>query len=84
MGSPKPHDSKQKYQKQYFRLTITYSDGETSGRVFHSREQAEKYAARQKKSPVVKMTKIDPFTRNQYEWHQERKNRREKIDSVKQ
>jgi hypothetical protein len=47
----------------YFRVTITYSDNESSGRVFHTREQAERYAARQKKSPVVKSAKIEPFVR---------------------
>jgi len=67
MKSSEPNESKKKYQKEYFRVTITYADGEFSGRVFKERAKAEKYALRQRKSPVVKNTKIEPFTRNQYE-----------------
>jgi hypothetical protein len=55
-----------KYQTEYFRVKAIYVDGEFSGRVFKDRESAEKYAARQKRSPVVKKAKIEPFTRNQY------------------
>ena len=65
MESSNSNDSK---QKQYFRLTITYSDGETSGRVFSSHEKAEKYGARQRRSPVVKKTKVAVFTRERYGW----------------
>jgi hypothetical protein len=51
-------------EHHYFRVVITYSDGETSGnRVFKDRAKAEKWAARQKKSPVVKKTVIEPFVR---------------------
>jgi hypothetical protein len=39
-------------------VTVTYSDDETFGRVYIDREKAEKFAARQKKSPVVKKTRI--------------------------
>ena len=71
MESSNSNDSK---QKQYFRLTITYSDGETSARVFSSHEKAEKYGARQRRSPVVKKTKVEAFTRERYEWHKSRMN----------
>jgi hypothetical protein len=64
--------SKSNKQKQYFRLTITYSDGETSGRIFSNHEKAEKYAARQKRSPVVKKTKVEAFTKDRYDWHKSR------------
>jgi len=64
MESSTPKDGKQKYQKQYFRVTITYSDDETSGRVFTNRDKAEKYAAKQKKSPVVKKTKVEAFIKD--------------------
>ena len=60
---------KRKAQREYryFRVIITYSDGETSGnRVFKDREKAEEWAARQKKSPVVKKAMIEPFVRQQY------------------
>ncbi len=72
MVSSKSNDSK---QKQYFRLTITYCDGETSGRVFSSHEKAEKYGARQRRSPVVKKTKVEAFTRERYERHKSRMSR---------
>jgi hypothetical protein len=39
-------------------VTVTYSDNESFGRVYVDREKAEKFAARQKKSPVVKKTRI--------------------------
>ena len=54
-------------EHHYFRVIVTYNDGETSGnRVFKDREKAAEWAARQKKSPVVKKTVIEPFVRQQY------------------
>jgi hypothetical protein len=51
----------------YFRVIVTYGDGETSGnRVFKDREKAEEWAARQQKSPTVKKAVIEPFVRQQY------------------
>jgi len=56
-----------KAEHHYFRVIVTYSDGETSGnRVFKDRGKAETFAARQKKSPVVKKAVIEPFVRQQY------------------
>jgi hypothetical protein len=43
-------------------VTVTYSDNETFGRVYSDREKAKKFAARQKKSPVVKKTRIRPLS----------------------
>ena len=45
----------------HFRVTLTYSDGEksVSGKVFNSREKAEKAAVRHKKSPLVKKVRIE-------------------------
>jgi hypothetical protein len=43
----------------HYRVTVTYGDNEISGRVYNNREKAEKFAARQKKSPVVKSTRIE-------------------------
>ena len=83
MKSSEPNESKKKYQKEYFRVTITYADGEFSGRVFKERAKAEKYALRQRKSPVVKNTKIEPFTRNQYEWHRSRMMPQDTTDTSK-
>jgi hypothetical protein len=70
--------SKQKYQQESFRVTIIYSDDGVSGRVFRDREKAEKYAARQMRSPVVKKTKIEAFIKDRHEWHKARANRRDK------
>jgi hypothetical protein len=39
-------------------VTVTYADNETFGCFYIDREKAEKFAARQKKSPVVKKTRI--------------------------
>ena len=83
MKSSEPNESKKKYQKEYFRVTIPYTDGEFSGRVFKERAKAEKYALRQRKSPVVKNTKIEPFTRNQYEWHRSRMMPQDTTDTSK-
>jgi hypothetical protein len=42
----------------HWSVTVTYADNETFGRVYIDRERAEKFAARQKKSPVVLKTRI--------------------------
>jgi hypothetical protein len=43
---------------QHWLVTLTYSDGETFGRVYIDRKKAHKFAERQKKSPLVKKTRI--------------------------
>jgi hypothetical protein len=59
-----PQKKKAKREIQYFRIIITYCDGETSGhRVFTDRDKAEKWAERQRKSGVVKKASVEPFTR---------------------
>jgi hypothetical protein len=51
----------------YWRVIVTYSDNQTSGnRVFKDRAKAERFAVRQKKSPVVKKAVLEPFVRQQY------------------
>jgi hypothetical protein len=62
-------------QKPYFRLTITYTDGEFSGRVFKDREKAENYAGKQKKSPVVKKTKVEAFFNDRNAWRKPRQDK---------
>ena len=53
-----------KTEHHYWRVIVTYSDGETSGhRVFKDREKAEEWAARQEKSGVVKKAVLEPFVR---------------------
>jgi hypothetical protein len=42
----------------HWQVTVFYKDGETFGRVYTNREKAAAFAERQKKSPVVKMTRV--------------------------
>jgi hypothetical protein len=42
----------------HWQVTLTYSDGETFGRVYIDRKTAKKVAVRQKKSPLEKKTRI--------------------------
>ena len=43
---------------QHWQVTVYYHDGEKFARVYIDRERAERFAERQKKSPVVKATRI--------------------------
>ncbi|MFY9752496.1 MAG: hypothetical protein WAJ92_07655 [Candidatus Acidiferrales bacterium] len=43
---------------RHWQVTVYYSDGEKFARVYIDRERAERFAERQKKSPVVKATRI--------------------------
>jgi hypothetical protein len=52
---------------QYFRVVITYTDGETSAnKVFKDKTKAEKWASRQRKSLTVKSATLKPFVRDTY------------------
>jgi hypothetical protein len=42
----------------HYLVTITYADNETFGRVYTDLEKAEHFAARQKKSPIVKRAQV--------------------------
>lgn len=42
----------------HWQVTVYYHDGEKFARVYVRREKAEGFAARQKKSPVVKLARI--------------------------
>ena len=48
----------QRRKHHHWLVTVTYPDGEKFARVYIDRERAEKFAERQKKSPVVKKTLI--------------------------
>lgn len=39
-------------------VTLTYSDGEKFARVYIDRKKAKQFAGRQKKSPIVKKTRV--------------------------
>ncbi|MGA8768081.1 MAG: hypothetical protein WB559_13770 [Candidatus Acidiferrales bacterium] len=43
---------------RHWQVTVYYQDGEKFARVYIDRERAERFAERQKKSPVVKATRI--------------------------
>lgn len=43
---------------RHWQVTVYYPDGEKFARVYVNRERAEKFAERQKKSPLVKSTRI--------------------------
>ena len=43
---------------QHWQVTVYYHDGEKFARVYIDRDRAERFAERQKKSPVVKSTRI--------------------------
>jgi hypothetical protein len=43
---------------RHWQVTVYYHDGEKFGRVYIDRERAVRFADRQKKSPVVKATRI--------------------------
>lgn len=49
-------DGRRKHR--HWEVTIQYHDGKKFARVYTDRERAERFAARQKKSPVVRAVKI--------------------------
>jgi hypothetical protein len=48
----------QRRKHHHWLVTVTYPDGETFARVYIDRKRAERFAERQKKSPIVKNTRI--------------------------
>ena len=42
----------------HWQVTVYYGDGEKFARVYIDRERAERFAERQKRSPIVKSTRI--------------------------
>ena len=43
---------------RHWQVTVYYHDGEKFARVYIDRDRAERFAERQKKSPIVKSTRI--------------------------
>jgi len=43
---------------RHWQVTVYYHDGEKFARVYIDRERAERFASRQKKSPVVRTARI--------------------------
>ena len=42
----------------HFLVTVFYADGEKFGRVYTDKEKADRFAERQKRSPVVKSARV--------------------------
>jgi hypothetical protein len=55
-GARASQDRRRKHK--HWQVTIYYRDGERFARVYIDRERALRFAERQKKSPVVKSTRI--------------------------
>jgi hypothetical protein len=49
-------DKRRKHR--HWQVTVYYQDGEKFARVYIDREKAQRFAERQKKSPVVRATRI--------------------------
>lgn len=50
--------SDRRRKHRHWQVTVYYQDGEKFARVYIDRERATSFAQRQKKSPVVKATRI--------------------------
>jgi len=50
------HDRRRRHH--HWLVKVFYSDGDFFGRVYGDAERAKKFAARQKKSPMVRSTRI--------------------------
>jgi len=42
----------------HFLVTVNYADGETFGRVYTDKEKANRFAERQRRSPIVKSARV--------------------------
>ena len=42
----------------HYLVTISYADGEKFGRVYTDKEKADRFAERQRRSPVVKSARV--------------------------
>ena len=51
-------DTDRRRKHRHWQVTVYYHDGEKFARVYIDRERAEAFAARQKKSPIVKAARI--------------------------
>jgi hypothetical protein len=57
--APTPRAKRDRRRKhKHWQVTVFYHDGEKFARVYIDRERAERFAERQKKSPVVKAARI--------------------------
>jgi hypothetical protein len=57
-GSSTRFHKDRRRKHRHWQVTVYYHDGEKFARVYIDRERAEHFAERQKKSPIVKSTRI--------------------------
>jgi hypothetical protein len=57
-GKSKMGGTDRRRKHRHWQVTVYYHDGERFARVYIDRDRAEAFAARQKKSPVVKAARI--------------------------
>jgi hypothetical protein len=57
-GKSKVKGTDRRRRHRHWQVTIYYHDGEKFARVYIDRARAEAFAARQKKSPIVKADRI--------------------------
>jgi hypothetical protein len=57
-GSSSRFQKDRRRKHRHWQVTVYYHDGEKFARVYIDRERAERFAERQKRSPIVKSTRI--------------------------
>jgi hypothetical protein len=57
-GSTRRAKRDRRRKHKHWQVTVFYHDGEKFARVYIDRDRAERFAERQKKSPVVKAARI--------------------------
>ncbi|HKV23405.1 MAG TPA: hypothetical protein VJN93_02335 [Candidatus Acidoferrum sp.] len=51
-------DQDKRRKHHHFLVTVFYADGEKFGRVYTDKEKADRFADRQRRSPVVKSARV--------------------------
>jgi len=53
-----PFNKDKRRKHHHFMVTIQYADGERFGRVYTDKQKADRFADRQRRSPVVKSVRV--------------------------
>jgi hypothetical protein len=53
-----PFDKDKRRKHHHFLVTIQYADGEKFGRVYTDKDKADRFADRQRRSPIVKSVRV--------------------------
>jgi hypothetical protein len=56
------YDTDKRRKHRHWLVTVFYRDGERFGRVYTDKERATRFAERQKRSPVVKRTRVSQLS----------------------